>query len=65
MAKHKALRMASQAGVTLGKLTYIKELSYGAPSRYVMTSEMRSGFNSHVGTKEVSAQVIARFQLIP
>jgi len=64
-AKSKALRAASIAGVTLGELTYMKELSSSRPSHYNMVREMRAGFNSNAGTKEVTAQVVALFKLLP
>jgi len=64
-AKNKALRVASIAGLTLGNLTYMKELSSSRPSHYNLGREMRAGFSSNAGTKEVTAQVVAVFQLLP
>jgi len=67
LAKEKALRIAAQAGVELGKLIYLKEISYNAPTKMTMTfnSELTTMHNSQVGTKQISAEVIATFAVQP
>ena len=65
-AKQKAMKIAAQAGVSLGKLTYMKEVSYGAPRAFAMArTEARTGFDSSYGQQDVTAQVIARFKIQP
>lgn len=69
LAKDKALRIAGQAGIQLGKLIYLKEISYNAP---VIQSNMRMAYgrdaslhNSNIGTTQIKAEVLAVFAIIP
>jgi hypothetical protein len=69
LAKEKALKIAGQAGVQLGKLIYLKETSYNAP---VVQSRMRMAYtnnstmhNSNVGTTQIKAEVLATFAIKP
>jgi len=64
-AKEKALQMAEQAGVELGTLTAMKEQSYHAPSSYQMMRSESANFQSNVGKKPITAQVIATFLIEP
>ncbi len=69
LAKEKALRIAGQAGVQLGKLIYLKEISYNAP---IVQSSMRMAYanestmhDSNVGTTQIKAEVLATFAIKP
>lgn len=66
LAKTKALKIAGQVGVTLGKLIHLKETSYNAPMRMSMAfnSEV-STHQSQVGTKQITAGVVATFAIQP
>ena len=61
-AKNKALYMAGQSGVTLGKITYLKELSYGAPVRMAF-AEAKTSFDSIAGQQQVQAQVMVNWSI--
>jgi len=67
VAKEKALKISAQAGVELGKLIYLKEISYNAPTRMTMSfnSESATMHKSQTGTKQITAEVIATFALHP
>jgi hypothetical protein len=65
MAKQKALKLAAQAGVSLGKLQYLKETSYNVPMQKVMMSGARiqSYHSSEVGNQVINAEIIANYQV--
>ncbi len=69
VAKEKALKLAGQAGVQLGKLVYLQETSYNQPA---VQSSMRMAFDiaesthqSHVGTMPIRAEVLITFAVEP
>ncbi|MEW6984433.1 SIMPL domain-containing protein [Colwelliaceae bacterium 6471] len=64
-AKQKATRIAAQAGVSLGKLSYMKEISYGAPSALARASDFRAEFQSSAGQERITAQVLATYSINP
>lgn len=64
-AKQKATNIAKQAGVKLGILLSLKESGYYSPMRYSMANEAKSGFNTRITKKSVSAQVIAIYGIEP
>jgi uncharacterized protein len=68
IAKEKAQRIAGQAGVGLGKLIYLKEISYNAPTRMRMMSMASTSsvdHSSQVGQQQISAEVVATFAVKP
>jgi uncharacterized protein YggE len=66
-AKEKAMNLAAQSGVTLGKITYLKEHSYGAPMHLRAASfsakESSAGFDSSAGQQQISAQIQVRWAI--
>lgn len=67
IVKEKALKIAAQVGVELGKLIYLKEISYNAPTRMTMAfnGESAAMHKSQTGTKQISAEVIAIYAVQP
>lgn len=62
-AKKKAEMMSASSNQKLGGITYLKEVSYGAPSPMMMASESSGRFSPRVGNKKIEAQVIVNFDL--
>lgn len=62
-ATKKAKMMANSTNQELGDVTYLREVSYGAPSPMMMASESRTKFSPRVGKKTIEAQVIVNFDL--
>ncbi len=65
VAHQKALKLAAQAGVTLGKVRYLKENSYNAPIERVRMTSLRSQsyHSSQVSSQEISAEVIITYRI--
>ncbi|WP_448548709.1 SIMPL domain-containing protein [Thalassotalea fusca] len=64
-ARNKAEQLAKTMNVKLGQLINLRESSYHVPRSYAAVAEMRTGFNSNHGDREISAQVIATFAILP
>lgn len=62
-AKQKALKIAKQAEVKLGRLISLSESGYYSPMRYRMASEAKTAFTSQVIKKAISAQVNVTYQI--
>ncbi|MCI2284144.1 SIMPL domain-containing protein [Colwellia sp. MSW7] len=65
-AKAKALQIANQAGQSLGKLVYLKEVSSNHYSARFSASRMvNSSFehSSQIGTKEINASVLVNYSI--
>lgn len=62
-ARDKAVKIASKAEVTLGKLTALVESGYHMPSVYRMASEAKSSFNSQITKKSITAQVTVTYEI--
>ena len=66
VAHQKALKLASQAGVSLGKLQYLKETSYAAPTKeriIMLSSRSQSYHSSQLGNQEITAEVVVNYQI--
>ncbi len=67
-AKQKALKVAQQANVNLGKLIYLKEISHNTSARMQamsMESSRAVMHSSQVGIQQVTAEVLVTFALAP
>jgi uncharacterized protein YggE len=68
-AKQKATKMIAQTGGTLGKLIYLKEVSAGHyQPRYaqaMMSDSMSVNHSSLVGSQEITASVLVKFDIKP
>ncbi|WP_448564268.1 SIMPL domain-containing protein [Thalassotalea ganghwensis] len=62
-AKTKASQIAKQMDVGLGSLISLRESGYHQPQVYAARAEAMGSFNSNVGEKEITAQVIAKFAI--
>jgi len=66
IAKEKAMKIAAQAGVELGKLIYLKETSYNAPVNMRMSFNSEASIHqSQAGTKQINAEVFVTFAIEP
>jgi len=70
LAKQKAKQIAEQAGVSLGKVVYLKEQSYYAPAQQMMRrTQLSVGVNnvhgSLPGSTNINAEILMRFAIVP
>lgn len=62
-AHQKAITIAKQMGVTLGKISNLTESAYHTPNTYGVTGRSNGGFNSRVAESNVVAQVNVTFAI--